>query len=141
MILIDVNVLIYAHRPESTDHERYRDWLQAVIAREQYGVADLILSSFVRMVTNRRMDKDPTPLEVALQFAERFRSGDGARPVSPGRGQWELFASICRVVGATGNLVPDASLAAIAIEADCEWITTDRDFGRFPDVRWRHPFQ
>jgi toxin-antitoxin system PIN domain toxin len=140
MILIDVNVLIYAHRPESTDHARYRDWLQAVIAKERYGVADIILSSFLRMVTNRRMYKEPTPLGLALEFTENFRSGAGAVPVFPGVGHWERFTAICRAVGATGNLVPDAFLAAMAIEADCEWITTDRDFGRFPDVRWRHPF-
>lgn len=140
MILIDVNVLIYAHRAESVDHERYRDWLTAVIAKEEYGVADVILASFLRMVTNRRMFNEPTPLEVALSFAEAFRSGPGATRVSVGPGVWERFTSICRTINATGNLVPDAFLAAIAIEAGCEWVTTDRDFGRFAEIRWRRPF-
>jgi toxin-antitoxin system PIN domain toxin len=139
MILIDVNVLIYAHRPESPDHERYRDRVQAVIAGEQYGVADMILSSFLRMVTNRRIYKQPTPLELALQFTADFRSGRGATRIEPGPLLWDRFTTICRAVGATGNLVPDAFLAAMAQDAGCEWITTDRDFNRFPDVRWRHP--
>lgn len=140
MILIDVNILIYAHRPDSQDHDRYRRWLENVIASQRYGVADLILSAFLRIVTNRRIYKDPTPLEVAIAFLEKFRNGSGAVPLVSGPGHWDRFISICRAVGAGGNLVPDAFLTAMAMEAGCEWVTTDRDFGRFPGVRFRHPF-
>jgi len=56
-----------------------------------------------------------------------------------GQAHWEIFARLCREAKATGNLVPDAYFAALAIEHGCEWITTDRDYARFPGLRWRHP--
>jgi uncharacterized protein len=59
--------------------------------------------------------------------------------IRPGPRHWGLFARLCRENGAAGNLVPDAYLAALAIEAGCELITTDRDFARFDGLRWRHP--
>lgn len=60
--------------------------------------------------------------------------------VAPGPRHWEIFDRVCRAVDAKGNLVPDAYLAALAIESGSEWITSDRDFSRFPGLRWRHPF-
>ena len=53
--------------------------------------------------------------------------------------RWDIFAGLCLSAGPKGNLVPDAYLAALAIESGSEWITTDRDFSRFPGLRWRHP--
>jgi predicted nucleic acid-binding protein len=61
-------------------------------------------------------------------------------PVSPGPRHWDLFVRLCRAAGVRGNLVPDAFLAALVIESGCELVTTDRDFSRFPGLRWRHPF-
>jgi hypothetical protein len=54
---------------------------------------------------------------------------------------WDIFTGLCRSAGVKGNRVPDAYLAALAIESGSEWITTDRDFSRFPGLRWRHPLQ
>ncbi len=59
--------------------------------------------------------------------------------VSPGERHWEIFSRLCRQTGVKGNLVPDAYLAALAIESGSEWITTDRDYVRFPGLRWRRP--
>lgn len=59
--------------------------------------------------------------------------------MSPGERHWEIFTRLCRSARARGNLVPDAYLAALAIESGTEWITTDRDYARFPGLRWRHP--
>jgi hypothetical protein len=61
--------------------------------------------------------------------------------VTPGSRHWTLFLDLCRKAGAKGNLVSDAYHAALAIESGCEWITTDRDFARFPGLRWRTPFE
>jgi predicted nucleic acid-binding protein len=61
--------------------------------------------------------------------------------VSPGPHHWDIFSRLCKSAGAKGNLVPDAFFAAMAIENGCEWITTDRDFSRFSELRWRHPLQ
>ncbi|MFI5265845.1 MAG: PIN domain-containing protein, partial [Chloroflexota bacterium] len=61
--------------------------------------------------------------------------------LAPGPRHWDIFTSLCTRAGATGNLVPDAYLAALAIESGSEWITTDRGFARYPGLRWRHPLQ
>jgi hypothetical protein len=61
--------------------------------------------------------------------------------VEPGTRHWEIFERLCIECSAQGNLIPDAYLAALAIESSCEWITTDRDFGRFEGLRWRHPLE
>ncbi len=142
MRLIDVNVLVYAHRAELPEHNDYLDWLRGVLAGDEaYGMSDLVLSGFVRVVTNPRVFNVPTPLDLAMAFAERARSQPNCVPIAPGPRHWEIFAALCRSAGAKGNLVPDAYLAALAIESGSEWITTDRDFSRFPGLRWRHPLQ
>lgn len=104
-----------------------------------YGVADLVLSGFLRLVTNRRVFEPPTPTRTALQFVETVRSAANAVVVREGRRHWEIFTTLCRGGGARGNVVPDAYLAALAIESGSEWVTTDRGFARFPGLRWRHP--
>jgi len=79
------------------------------------------------------------PLDAALRFVEGLRAQPNAAVIAPGRRHWTIFSRLCREVAAKGNLVPDAYLAALAIESGSEWITTDRDFSRFPGLRWRHP--
>lgn len=98
-----------------------------------------MLSSFVRVVTHARIFPVPTPLATALAAADALRQQPNCVLLSPGPRHWEIFAGLCRSVGAKGNLVADAYLAALAIETGSEWITTDRDYSRFPELRWRHP--
>lgn len=141
MLLCDVNVLVYAHRADAADHSRYREWLEGVLAREPaFGISDLVLSGFVRVVTHPRVFQDPSSLDTALAFAAALREHPHAIPVAPGRQHWEIFSRLCRAVAAKGNLIADAYFAAMAIESGTEWITTDRDFARFPGLRYRHPF-
>jgi toxin-antitoxin system PIN domain toxin len=140
VILIDVNVLVYAHREDATDHSRYRQWLTDLINGDTaYGVADLVLSGFVRVVTHPRVFRAPSPLESALAFVSEIRDRSHRVPVAPGERHWDIFTGLCRAGSARGNLVADAYLAALAIESGAEWITTDRDYARFPALRWRHP--
>ena len=124
----------------SPDHERYRDWLRdAVGGDEPLAVSDLVLSSFLRVVTHPTIFAEPEPLESALAFANSLRGAPDCPPVSPGNRHWEIFERLCRESGVRGKLVPDAYFAALAIESGSEWITTDRDYSRFPGLRWRHP--
>ena len=140
MILCDVNVLLHAHKEGSPAHAVLRPWLIAALDGEvPFGISDLVLSAVVRIATNRRVFDPPSTLTEALAFTEALRSGDNAVQVEPGRRHWELFADLCRRTGATGNLVPDVYLAALAIEHDCVWVSTDRDFARFPGLRWHNP--
>ena len=140
MILPDVNVLVYAHRTDVPDHVKYFDWLEELRSREEpFAVSDLVLVGFLRIVTHRRIFEKPTSFETARSFTEEIRSAPNCVLVRPGPRHWEIFVRLCKDAGAKGNLVPDAYLAALAIESGCEWITTDRDFSRFPGLRWRHP--
>ena len=140
MILLDVNVLIYAHRADAPNHPRYRAWLESTInADVAYGMADLVLSGFLRVVTHPRIFQDPSPLGAALAFAGEIRSRPNCVAVAPGERHWEIFKRLCRETEAKGNMVADAYLAALALESGSEWITTDRDYARFPGLRWRHP--
>jgi hypothetical protein len=140
MVLIDVNVLVYAHRRDSSNHIAYRNWLEKCLSSDQaYGMSDLVLSGFLRIVTHPRIFKLPSRWEDALRFASEVRSPTNCVLVTPGARHWEIFTRLCRAAGVKGNLVADAYLAALAIESGSEWITTDRDYSRFPGLRWRHP--
>lgn len=140
MILIDVNVLVYAHRADAPDHAAFRHWLETVMnGDEAYGMSDLVLSGFLRVVTHSRVFNPPSDLASALAFAQEVRGQPNCVFVQPGVRHWQIFSSLCQQVGAKGNLIPDAYLAALTIESGSEWITTDRDFSRFPSLKWRHP--
>lgn len=142
MILPDVNVLVYAFRADAEGHAPMVRWLEeAVSLDEPFGMSDLVLSGFLRIVTHSRVFREPAPLGSALLFAEALRGRENCVPVSPGPRHWEIFERLCRSGRAHGNLAPDAYLAALAIESGCEWITTDRDYARFPGLRWRHPLE
>lgn len=140
VLLIDVNVLVYAHREDAPRHRKYRDWLEETIhGSEPVGAVDLILSGFLRVVTHPRVFQRPSPLDRALAFVESFRGAPAVVPVAPGDRHWSIFVRMCREADVKGNLVPDAFLAALAVEWGAEWITTDRGYGRFPKLRWRTP--
>jgi toxin-antitoxin system PIN domain toxin len=142
MRLPDVNVLLSAFRDAAPDHGRFRAWLQeAADAEEPLGVADLVLSGFVRVATHPRVFDPPASTEEALGFARAVRDSPNAVRVAPGPRHWDLFERMCQDGAARGNLVSDAYLAALAVESGCELITTDRDFARFPGLRWRHPLR
>ncbi|HEY7691633.1 MAG TPA: type II toxin-antitoxin system VapC family toxin [Gaiellaceae bacterium] len=123
-------------------HAAYRDWLrEAVDGDEVFGSSDLVLGSFVRVVTHPRIFSPPEPVESALGFASVLRSHPNVVPVASGRRHWPIFERLCREADIRGSLVADAYFAALAIESGSEWITTDRDYSRFPGLRWRHPLR
>ena len=142
MILPDVNVLVYAFRDASPNHAAYRDWLrERVGSHEAFGLSELVLSGVVRVVTHSAIFSPPAPIEAALEFVEALRDQPNAVLLAPGARHWDIFRTLCTQAKAKGNLVPDAYHAALAIEHGCEWITTDRDYARFPGLRWRHPLE
>ncbi len=140
MILLDVNILVSAHREDADKHRQTKGWLQSTL-REPPGVAvsELALSGCLRIITHPKIFKRPTPLPQALDFLEDFRSREQVHLLGPGAGHWKIFIDLCRRGDARGNLVPDAFHAALAIELGCEWVTLDRGFARFPGLNWRHP--
>ena len=141
MILPDVNVLLYAFRPDSADHDRYRRWLRSVVeGDEPYGMSPQVLASVVRISTHPGIYKKPSPLPTALAFSKTLLDQPNCFVVTPGARHWSIFERLCTASAARGNLVQDAWFAALAIESGSEWITTDRDYARFEGLRWRPPF-
>lgn len=142
MVLPDVNVLVYAYMEEVPGHARYRAWLEDLVdSREPFGLSDLVLSGFLRVATHRRVFRNPSPIRPALDFANALRGHPNCIPVSPRPRHWEIFGELCRAADARGNLLPDAFLAALAIESGSEWVSTDRDYARFEGLRYRHPLE
>jgi hypothetical protein len=140
MILIDANVYVYAHRADAPGHPAYREWLEGLINSDQaYGYSDLVFSGFLRVVTHPRVFNPPSDLASGLAFVQLIRNQPNAVPITPGVRHWDIFFSLCEAANVKGNLTPDAYLAAMAIESGSEWITTDRDYSRFPGLKWRHP--
>jgi hypothetical protein len=140
MQLPDVNVLVSAFRDDAPDHGCCRLWVETTVASdESFGMSDLVLSGFLRVVTHPRIFALPSPVPAAIEFAEALRAQPHCVPVHPGARHWDIFVRLCDAAEARGNLIPDAYLAAMAIESGCDWITLDRDYARFDGLRWRRP--
>jgi toxin-antitoxin system PIN domain toxin len=139
MRMLDTNILFNAQRRDAEHHKPCHAVLMELLeGDEAYAVSDFALQGFMRVVTNRRIP-GATPFEVAREFADGVRHQPHAVVVNAGSRHWDIFVKLCRQAGATGNLVPDAYLAALAIEHGCEFVTCDRDFARFEGLRWRSP--
>ena len=142
MRCVDVNVLINAARRDAPDHHAWLEWLDSArVGSEPLGVPSLALSGMLRIVTHPRIFAEPSRLSDALDFAEALRTSPAVVEVTPGERHWEIFTDLCKSVGARGNVVPDAYLAALAIEHGATWVTADRGFARFPRLRLEHPVQ
>ncbi|MGH6956262.1 MAG: type II toxin-antitoxin system VapC family toxin [Caulobacteraceae bacterium] len=140
MDLPDVNVLVYAFRRDLEHHPACADWLRGVLDDEApFALSPLTLSAVVRIVTNRRSFRQPSPLSEAFTFCEDLMAQPGCQLVEPGRRHWSIFRRLCEEANIAGGDVTDAWYAALAIEHGCDWITMDRGFARYPGLRWRSP--
>jgi toxin-antitoxin system PIN domain toxin len=140
VILPDVNVLVGAYRDDGPGHDACRSLVEQLVAGDSaFGSSSVVLAGFLRVVTHPRVFQRPSPLDDALRFARAVRGAPASVEIQPGVRHWAIFDRLCREAHARGNLVPDAWLAALAIEHGCEWVTLDRDFARFPGLRWRAP--
>lgn len=143
MLLPDVNVLIYAHREDSTrEHADYAAWLTRLATGvEPFALSVLSLAAVVRIVTNPRIFRRPSTLDEVFDFIGELRKRPTARVVAPGPKHLEILEDLCRTANVTGKLSADAQHAAVAIEHGCTLVTTDSDFDRFPGLRWQHPLR
>lgn len=140
MILPDVNVLVHAFRADSSAHEICRTWLKRIVNGDaRYGMAPQVLSGVIRITTHPKIFAVPSSLNEVLRFCDILIGQPHSVTIQPGERHWAIFKRLCVEADARGNLVPDAWLAALAIESGSEWITLDRDYARFPGLRWRVP--
>lgn len=142
LVLVDVNVLVYALREDSDRHAEYARWLERLVnGTRRFGMSSNALAGVVRIATHPLVFATPTPVDAVLEYLGDIVNAPGCELVSPGPRHWWIFDQLCRSLRLTGNLVPDAWLAALAIDAGCEWITTDRRFSTIPGLRSRHPLE
>ncbi len=140
MYLFDVNILIYAHREDSTNHSRVLNFIEkGVEENKSFGFSNLALNGFLRVVTHPKVFNPPSEIETALSFIESIIKYTNGVEITPGPRHWGIFTNLCRKSGAKGNLIPDAYFAAIAMEYGCTWVTPDRDFSRFTGLELLNP--
>lgn len=140
MLCVDVNVLVHAFRPTAPRHEHVRQWLDsAAQGPEQIGVLPSVGSAFVRIVTNRRIFREPTPPDEALEFVDALLSAPRALVTSPSQAHWHIFTGLVRDLHLTGDDVPDAFIAAATLDLGATLVTSDRGFRRFPGLRTMEP--
>lgn len=142
MLCVDVNVLVYAHRIDLPEHSEYRQFLERLAnGDEPLALSDAVLAGFVRVVTNRRIFSEPTGTAEAWEAIDALLAAPTAVQLWPGQRHWSLFRQLAADVGARGNDVSDAYVAAYAMENNATWVSADRGFARFRRLRWRHPLE
>lgn len=140
MLLLDVNVVLAAHRRDHPHHSVARPWLVEVgQGPRPFGVPSTVWASFLRLATNRRIFTTPTPVDDAFEFIEAVVAQPNHVAVEPGHGHLTRLRSALVDGHAVGDLVPDAVLVAIAAEHGAAVVSFDRDFARFPGVEWISP--
>jgi toxin-antitoxin system PIN domain toxin len=140
MIAPDVNVLLYAFRSESERHAAYHGWLQSALnGAEPVALFEPILAAVLRIATHPRIFRPPSPRAKVEEFVDTCLAAPAATAVKAESEHWGHFRRLCERADCQGNLVQDAYFAALALEHNCTYITTDRDYARFPRLRWQHP--
>lgn len=140
MLLLDVNVVLAAHRGDHPLHAPVRAWFDELLrGDERFAVPAFVWGSFLRLATSRTIFEVPTPRADAFEFIEATCAQPLHLEVGPGPRHLALLHRLCDEADAVGGLIPDAVVAAIAAEHGCEVITLDRDFARFDSVRHRRP--
>jgi toxin-antitoxin system PIN domain toxin len=140
VILVDANVLLHAYQPRSELHPRCRAWVEeAFSGDEPVCLAWVTVLAFVRISTNPRIFEQPLlPAEAAATVAS-WLERPSVSVLEAGERCWEIFRHLLVEAQASGPLVMDAFLAALALENGATLVTTDRDFTRFPNLKLRNP--
>ena len=140
MLLLDVNICVYAFRRESRGHQEAKAWLeQALSGPEPVGLPEQVLASMIRLVTNHRIYQDPSTPATVLSFCDAILNAPASMRVRPGARHWDIFRGLVSRHGLRGNDIPDAYLAALALEQGATWVTTDRGFARYEGLRRLDP--
>jgi toxin-antitoxin system PIN domain toxin len=137
VLLPDVNVLLAAFRADHAHHQPARAFVeQARAGTATLGLSDVALASVVRLATNSRVFARPDTASAVIEYLDALLDAP-AQLLRAGPAHWTRFTDLCRHLQLRGNLVPDAYLAALALEQGAELVTFGRGFGRYPRLRWR----
>ena len=142
MTLLDANLLLYAYNEDAPQHRSAAEWLERLLnSPETVGLPWTTLWAFLRISTNARAWPKPVSVEDAFAAIHEWLHRPNVVIVHPGPRHPELLQSVVRAGNASGALVSDAVLAALATENGARLASTDRDFARFPDLQWVHPLE
>jgi toxin-antitoxin system PIN domain toxin len=140
LTLVDANILLYAANRSAPEHEVARDWLDRQLSgTARVGLPWPSLLAFVRLATNPLVVSHPAPMEKAWSQVEEWLAAECAWVPTAGERHRELMARYCRAAWMTSRLVPDAHLAAMAVEHGLRLCSSDADFARFPGLDWFNP--
>jgi len=142
VILVDTNLLVYAHVVSLTHHHAAKTWLDDRLnGTAKVGLPWSSLLSFIRLVSNPRIFEHPEPVADAWKQVEMWLECPSVWIPHPMDRHREVLAPLFQHFVSKANLVPDAHLAALAIEHGLILCSTDGDFTRFPGLRWVNPLE
>jgi len=142
VIVVDANLLIYSYDLDSAHHKKSLSWLEELLSGvEAVGLPWQSVSAFLRVITNRRLSGMRVTLEQAVQVVDEWLQQPNVQILVPADQHWSVLRQMILEGRASGPLVSDAEIAAITIEHGAVLHTTDRDFARFPGLRWKNPLR
>jgi toxin-antitoxin system PIN domain toxin len=140
MIVLDANILLYAYDTESPQHRPARAYLEKIFsATDPVGIPVQSASAFLRIMTQQGLRHGRFSLQEAVEIVDEWLGLPQVRLLVPGERHWSIFRRMLLEGHASGRLVTDAQIAAITLEFGGELQTNDRDFARFPGLRWTNP--
>jgi toxin-antitoxin system PIN domain toxin len=140
MIVVDVNLLIYAVNRDAPDHKKAKSWLEAAVSGTgTVGLPWIVLLAFLRLTTRTGLFQRPLTVDAAFGLVDAWLQQPSVTVPEPTARHLQTMRDLIAPLGAGGNLTSDAYLAALAIEHNAELCSTDNDFGRFNRLRWRNP--
>lgn len=139
MILPDVNILLYAYDVNSPFHSKSLTWLETILSEDEVFFSWHTITGFLRIITHPSALKNPTTIEKAVSIVNKWLEPDNTHLVFLEKKNWPLFSKMLIDGQASGNLVMDAHLAAMAASCGAKLASTDRDFTRFPDIKYTNP--
>ena len=140
MILLDVNLLIYAINEDAPLHRKAKSWLESTVSgTETVALPWIVLLAFLRLTTRIGLFRTPLRVDRAFDLVEAWLDQPVVKTIEPTAKHPRILRDLVMPLGTAGNLTSDAHLAALAIEHGAELCSADTDFARFPGLRWRNP--
>jgi uncharacterized protein len=140
MILVDVNLLVYAVNQDAPLHQKAKAWLEsAVSGTETVAFSWTVLLAFLRLTTRAGLFQKPLAVETAFDVVGAWLEQPPVVVLEPTAHHWRVLRDLILPLGSGGNLTSDAHLAAMAIEHGAELCSSDNDFARFRGLCWRNP--
>jgi uncharacterized protein len=142
VIVVDANLLIYSYDTDSSSHAKSRAWVEKIFSDvEPVGLPWQTVSAFLRVITNRKLPGARLTVEQAAQIVDEWLAQPNVRILTPGDEHWSVLKRMMVEGRASGPLVSDAELVALTVEYGGVLYTADRDFARFPGLRWKNPVE